>query len=606
MLLEKIKKLNFEKFFDLFIYFLLIYLSTECLNGNNGDYIKYFGEGATTIQKLALVCSDIKFFVWFPKIIYAGIIYACVYHIFNSIIKKSKVSCIAISSISVIFSIINFIVTQVRGTAISVADIFSVQTALNVSKGLSININGFFVCGIILFIIANFFIWKKDKFWNKDESGNLQSNNLIRLLVSFLTISYLMFVDPYISSLQVWDINLSYKENGSAVTLIRLLKNLKIDEPEDYSGEKVEDILDKYEEEQVTSTNNMPNVLVVMNESFSDLLRIYNIDSSGDNLPYFHSLMNEENVISGNMHSSFIGGRTANVEFEFLTQNSITAFPVGSYPYQQYINETVKESFASYMNDFGYETYAIHSWYTSGYSRKKIYNLMQFENIMFKEDMDELEFLPNGYSTDSSTYKYWYDIMENKPKTEKNFTFLLTVQNHLPYESSEGTQIKFVEDNEELNAYLNFASESDNALKELIEFIKSYDENTVVLFFGDHQPNLNLIDKYGSTELYEDAEAQYIVPFFIWANYDIEEKSGIEISANFMQNLLIDAVGLYENEYDQYTNSIMKEIPVITMQYYIDKAGNRYDINDTSSPYYDLIEEYKSVVYYQMFEESVN
>lgn len=62
-----------------------------------------------------------------------------------------------------------------------------------------------------------------------------------------------------------------------------------------------------------------------MNESFADLSEIYNIDSSADNMPFYHSLKNRKNTVVGKMHSSQYGGGTANVEYEFLTRNA-TAF----------------------------------------------------------------------------------------------------------------------------------------------------------------------------------------------------------------------------------------------------------------------------------------
>lgn len=613
MLSEKLKKIDLKKVSNLFIYFVLIYLATECLNGNNGDYFRMFGENYSIWNKIHTILYDICTFFYFPKFLYAGVIYACVYKVFNTIFKDTRFSCVVISTISVLFSVINYIVIQVRGTAISIADILSVQTALNVSKGISFDINGFFICGILFYIIANIFIWKRNSKVpnqnsneiNKDvEQTNKMRAKYVTPLVSLFIILYFIFLDPYIFSLQVWDINLSYKQNGSALTLIRLARDLKIDEPQNYSGDIVEEILNKYDESGDTSNKDYPNVLVVMNESFSDILNLYDIDASGDNLPFFHSLLSGDNIISGNMHSSFIGGRTANVEFEFLTQNTITAFPVGSYPYQQYISENVKESLAYYMNSLDYNTYAIHSWYESGYNRKKIYDLMNFNNVLFKEDMPNLESLFNEYSTDSSTYNYWYDSMNSKSSGDKNFTFLLTVQNHLPYEKNEESHVEYVSGDDDLNAYLNFIKESDNALKELIDFSKNYEEEIIILFFGDHQPNLNLNEKYGPNEFYNEEKVSYIVPFFIWANYDIDEKSNIETSANFLQNILIEAAKLPENEYDKYVDSIKQEIPVITMQYYIDKFGNKYDINDNTSPYYDKIEEYKSVVYYQMFDET--
>ena len=46
-----------------------------------------------------------------------------------------------------------------------------------------------------------------------------------------------------------------------------------------------------------------------------------------------------------------------------------------------------------------------------------------------------------------------------------------------------------------------------------------------------------------------------------------------------------------------------KEIPIITNQYYIDKDGNKNEIDDKESKYYDKLQEYQKVVYYKMFDE---
>ena len=86
------------------------------------------------------------------------------------------------------------------------------------------------------------------------------------------------------------------------------------------------------------------------------------------------------------------------------------------------------------MNNLNYNTYGIHSWYKNGYSRGKIYNLLQFKNTAFFEDMPSLSmYTTSSYPSDASTYSYWYDIMTNKPDGENNFSFVLTMQNHLPY-----------------------------------------------------------------------------------------------------------------------------------------------------------------------------
>lgn len=238
----------------------------------------------------------------------------------------------------------------------------------------------------------------------------------------------------------------------------------------------------------------------------------------------------------------------------------------------------------------------------AGYSRPKIYNYMNFKNTLFKEDMQELEYSFNDYPTDVSTYKYLFDILTNDSGDSKEFIFLLTMQNHLPYKNIDEEVVQFVSGDNELNSYMQSMKMSDDALKELINFIKNYNENTVLLFFGDHQPSLKLEEKYGLNEKYSRDTAKYLVPFFIWANYDIEEKSDIEISANYLQSLLLEVANLPLNQYMQYIKDLRKEIPVITTNYYIGGDGNKYMFEDTSSPYYDRLQEYRKIVYYHMFD----
>ena len=63
----------------------------------------------------------------------------------------------------------------------------------------------------------------------------------------------------------------------------------------------------------------------------------------------------------------------------------------------------------------------------------------------------------------------------------------------------------------------------------------------MIVFFGDHQTTNSVIEpilkrngKSSSTLTQEEQADRYKVPFFIWANFDIEEESGVETSANYL------------------------------------------------------------------------
>ena len=307
-------------------------------------------------------------------------------------------------------------------------------------------------------------------------------------------------------------------------------------------------------------------------------------------------------MVSGVMHSSQFGGGTANVEYECLTQNATAFLPTGSMPYQQYITRNVKQSMVNYMNRLGYTTYGMHSWDKSGYSREKIYKLLGFEHSMFKDSMQNLRTDHGEYPSDQSTYEVYYDIMNNKENGEKNFSFIVTMQNHMPYNYIEEDGIQFLDDNDDGTSYFQSEYKADNALKELIEYLEDYDEDTIVLFFGDHQPNINQQSLYELTGDYDEAKANHVVPFFIWANYEIDTEHDVEISPNYFESLLVQVAKLPRDSYTKYMIELRKEIPVITNNYYIDCDGNTYLVNDTSSPYYEKMQEYWNLIYYNMFD----
>ena len=118
------------------------------------------------------------------------------------------------------------------------------------------------------------------------------------------------------------------------------LKYISVDKPANYSESAVEEILKPYtEEDQNTAPERRPNIIVIMNEAFSDPAVLGSFETNEDYMPYVHSILNGavENTISGYLNVSVLGGNTANTEFEFLTGNTMAFLPQGSVAYQQYL-----------------------------------------------------------------------------------------------------------------------------------------------------------------------------------------------------------------------------------------------------------------------------
>ena len=103
-----------------------------------------------------------------------------------------------------------------------------------------------------------------------------------------------------------------------------------------------------------------PNIIVIMNEAFSDPSVLGDFTTNEDYMPFVHSLLDgADNTISGHLNVSVKGGNTANTEFEYLTGASMAFLPYGSIPYQQYVKKETP-SMASYLSSLGYYTIAMH------------------------------------------------------------------------------------------------------------------------------------------------------------------------------------------------------------------------------------------------------
>ena len=87
-----------------------------------------------------------------------------------------------------------------------------------------------------------------------------------------------------------------------------------------------------------------------------------------------------------------------------------------------------------------------------------------------------------------------------------------------------------------------------------------------------------------------------MVPFILWANYDINEDDVDKISANYLSSYLLKAAGLPGTAYNNYLLQLYQELPVINAHFYITKDRECYPFS-AITPYTPLIQEYKSMGY---------
>ena len=403
--------------------------------------------------------------------------------------------------------------------------------------------------------------------------------------------------------------------NGLFLNFTISLKYSNGAEPEGYGEEALEQVAARYSSDAGVLDEGAPeNVIVIMNESFADLADLGSFPANDDWMPFYRTISG--NAVTGRAYSSVFGGTTANSEYEFLTGHTTRFFPPGAVPYQLYVKEE-EQTLVSQMKGLGYTCVAMHPYLPSGWNRVPVYRDMGFDTVMFKDDFKNRQFMRN-YVTDQCNYENVIDIVEGKAEGENLFIFNISMQNHSSYTVEYRGLPKTVWLSGELedkfptvDQFLSLMRESDSALEYLMEYFGELPEKTVILLFGDHQPQVSqsffeymLGGKLDTLDA-ETMQSRQKVPFFIWANYEIEEADGLELSLNYLAALLMETSGLPMTGYQKYLMDLSEAVPVINTVGIIDDDGNSVELErELADEKKRLVEEYELLQYCAVFDRS--
>ncbi len=543
--------------------------------------------------------------------------------------------------VPMLFGLTNYFVVSFRGSPIVPWDLLSFGTAASVADNYE------FVLSWKAFYSVLAFIWMI----------LLSSKSTVKLgrkklrVISIAAYAALMFL--YVGEIQnsavqsffgmdttLFTLNVLYRNNGIAAAFLGNLRFLNIEQPSGYSVDKVEALMKQVEADEQgeedaknepetdaqgetvqatqaetnataeteapASSGQYPNIVVIMNEAFSDLSVWGDFATSEEVMPFFKSLQQE--AVGGELYVSVKGGNTANTEFEFLTGDTMGFLPKGSIPYQQYINDETP-SLASYLKTLGYSTTAIHPYNRTGWDRDTVYEKFGFDEFLDKDSFSS-PYRLRGYISDKSAFDKIREQFSIKGDDERKFIFEVTMQNHggysretpdfniyltLPEVTGKTTSVVATE------KYLTLINQTDRALEELIDYFKEQDEPVIVVMFGDHQPSdyiTNVIQRIcGATtsDSLADLEQGYRVPFVMWSNYGLEHKYYDGISVNYLSSILMENAGIPLTGYQTFLKKLMETLPVINANVYRDADGNFYNYEDDA--YSGELKDYQMLQY---------
>ena len=565
-----------------------------------------------------------------------ALIYLFAHLVLYLVVRNTRIACLLVLLVVVGFSIANHYVIAFTGIPITFGDLMSVGVGMAVAGGYTYTLDPAVVaCLIAAFVYAALLI----AIPCSKIQVSFRSNQMALALVAVAAVgmgAYLYGDEDAWSRIDTheWNPAYPYLHYGFAASLASDVASASTVEADGYDSDALWQTDESSGVTQVNvghgyvteadgapayreATEESPNIVVVMNESFSDLTSyLEGYETSTDPMPFVRSLMQQENVISGTCAvSSDMGTGTANSEFEFLTGNSMAYFR-GNTPYVQFI-DTETPSLASELAGRGYRTQAMHAYERAGYNRVKVYDRFGFQQYKGIEDFDVDIDVARGYPTDETNYRQLIKDFEENRGGAPQFLFNITMQNHGGYYASDYEwpvrvhEVAPVESyDDSVIAYESSVRMADDALCQLISYLETVDEPTVLLFFGDHEPRLSneFYSSWFTDENGLDLETTaqlHKTPFFIWGNYDLNTDAaakGSTVSLNYLSTVLFQAAGIKLSPYQEYLADLRMEHPVITARYFTDAFGSK--IGSTPTAFTDSIREYQWLQYNCVFDRA--
>ena len=330
-----------------------------------------------------------------------------------------------------------------------------------------------------------------------------------------------------------------------------------------------------------------PRILMVMCEAFSDLCAdpVFTYPAEEHPLRDYYAVMNGGSCISGHIVVPNFGAGTANTEFDVLTGMQTNL-----------INHTNVSALRSFfknipsltrvLRDAGYGAFYMHPGQSWFYNRNSAMSRMGFDERIFVDD------LPDPSIMDSVFLENLIGQLESRDGSL--FAYATTIQNHQAYTYNKydgevprvQVSVPLSEKTEErLSVYTYGVRCSSEMLLGLTEYLNGQDQPYILVFFGDHLPNLGadyqgyweLGLDIGADDTPEQTIAAFSAPYIIWANDAYLAGRSMEsvaagldlpadgrISACFLGEVALEMAGLEQTDpYFRFLAQLRRTLPVI-------------------------------------------
>lgn len=504
-----------------------------------------------------------------------------------TLLFKKRIALISmVSAVWIGFGVANYIIKSYRETPFSANDLRLASSVMDILGKYLNFFSGILIIALIaLAVVVIGIIWLRIPAYSK--KINYIRNLLIILIMWIITMSGINIgIANESLSTKFPNMTIAYKDYGFVYCFSNSVVNVGVKKPKQYSSETIETIAKKINDTITVDEDNVktPNIIFLQLESFFDVDKVKDLVLSEEATPIFNSF--KEKYPSGFLSVNNVGYGTANTEFEVLTGMNLEDFGPGEFPYKTVLQDKTCESMSYILREYGYSTHAMHNNTGSFYSRNTVFKNLGFDTYTSLEYMYPEEYTPLGWVKDKILTSEITKVLDSTD--EPDFLYSISVQGHGTYPSDEVIEnpiitVSGIADQERKNQfeyYVNQIHEMDEFIGDLTNELSKYDEDIVLVMYGDHLPSLELSeDELTNENLYQ---TEYV----IWNNFNmnLEDKDveTFQLGSRILENLNIDGGvinkfhQIYQND-SEYLNSLK------TLEYDI-LYGDLY-VFDGSSPY---------------------
>lgn len=422
-----------------------------------------------------------------------------------------------------------------------------------------------------------------------------------------------------------------FNELGFNYCFLYYMELYAVDKPDGYSEDAVKGYIDDFTP-SVAHDAKQPQVLFIMCEAFSDLNDNAVFTYSDDEHPLhgYYEVIGSDNCISGHIVVPNFGAGTANTEFDVITGMQTNLISQTSNSALRSFHKGTP-SMAHTLGALGYDTLFMHPGDNWFYARDSAMSFLGFDDKLFVGDLGTAATSDDGFLDALKA-----QLESRTANGEKLFTYATTIQNHQAYNYSKYPNVDIpkvqtsvnlsAEAEEYLSVYTYGIKCSSDMLLELTEYLNSLDEPYVLVFFGDHLPNLGpdyLSYRELGLDIGDNSTSEQIldscsVPYLIWGNdayldgstmaeecASLNLPSDGRISACYLGATVMELIGYGDADaFTSFLCELRRELPVIKNG--IVCRANGEISNEPTAAEQELINKLHCWQYYRMISEKAS